>query len=126
MWFTNGNNQDSAARSYVKCETCKCLLDKNDAQLIAQIGSLSKLVVYYCNSHRKNYDSVILHYPKNTYFKELEVDENGEPVGYVKKEPQITTGSAGSTWHGIAYAQGIASNKTKNTSTTKDTTKKIK
>ena len=70
----------------VKCETCKCWVDKKDAQLQRQCGYLGMVYEYYCQAHKKPYDKMIFCMPDNLYYyyKEVRVDKNGEPYGYVK------------------------------------------
>jgi len=72
----------------VKCETCKCWVDKKDAQIQSGISFMGRYSDYYCQAHKKPYDRMINCFPP-IYLKELSVDENGEPVGYIKiKEKQ--------------------------------------
>lgn len=75
----------------VSCNDCKCLLYKNDAQEIKVelefalfITSNNKIYKYYCNTHKKNYEKVNNTLAELTYFKEMKVDEKGEPIGYKK------------------------------------------
>lgn len=78
----------------VKCETCKCWLDKSDAHRVDLGGdrqwsyydyiiswnSIDSNNIFYCRIHKPNYTKKI----GNSFFKELEVTEDGEPVGYKK------------------------------------------
>lgn len=78
-------------KSLVSCEECNCLLEKWHAQII-RVNYLSIYPggtgeKYYCKTHAKNYSDV--EYPGITFgdpafFKKIQVDENGEPVGYKK------------------------------------------
>lgn len=92
----------------VPCEDCKCLMYKKHAQEIDYIfkwnlAPSEESKRYYCPNHKKNYDSQVdghdghdgyrsfyspfsetVDYDCSTYFKEMQVDENGEPVGYKK------------------------------------------
>jgi len=68
----------------VKCEECKHWIDKSDGQRIED----SSDYLWYCPEHRKPYESVRYHYEFNmrvpSFYKKMEVDEHGEPVGYKK------------------------------------------
>lgn len=89
-----------------KCNDCKHLLRVWDMQLVWDTdykGELYKL--YYCPEHKKEYDRVN---EFGDHFKELKVDRQGVPVGYVKitEKPLIVslkadskfpTGSSGYT-----------------------------
>lgn len=75
----------------VPCEDCKCLMYKKHAQEIDYIfkwvfAPSKESKRYYCPNHKKNYDSQVYGHDsyRSLYFKEMEVDENGEPVGYKK------------------------------------------
>lgn len=71
----------------VKCKECKCWLDKYDAQVVSvQLGLYStfKDEEYYCNTHRKPYKKVICRVDKDIFIEEIEVDKDGEPIGYKK------------------------------------------
>ena len=73
----------------VKCETCKCWVDKEDAQRQRMIGFMGYVSYYYCQAHKMPYDRMINALPENLYFKEVRVDKDGEPYGYIKiKEKQ--------------------------------------
>ena len=65
----------------VKCEECKCLLEKSDAHKVANFGHLITYNDdYYCVSHKKPYTKTLY----NRYFSSMEVTEQGEPIGYIK------------------------------------------
>ncbi len=66
----------------VSCETCKCLLEKKDAQFVKATGMIVDR--YYCQAHRVPYDEKFGFYGTCFYYKRIEVDEEGEPIGYTK------------------------------------------
>lgn len=68
--------------STVKCEECKCHLYRHDAQVVNYRGD----DIYYCQTHKKPYEKVMYRYWMSDikYYKEMEVNEKGEPVGYKK------------------------------------------
>lgn len=68
----------------VKCTDCHCLIDKEDAQ-DAGMGE------HYCGKCKKPYDKKYIigsmmygETPNYMYTKSMEVDINGEPIGYKK------------------------------------------
>ena len=72
----------------VKCEECKHWIDKGDAQRI-EVDLRSYFYdnskdEFYCNMHKKKYDRKIIYASSIFYFKEMLVNENGEPIGYTK------------------------------------------
>lgn len=97
--FENARRQlEQRAAETVTCDTCKCIIHKKDAQEVkyANPGMAAFLeshlfgtpittsrVLYYCRQHRKPYDRMA----SFQYFKEVEVDDKGIPVGFkpVKK-----------------------------------------
>lgn len=67
----------------VTCEDCKCEIKEENAYIVKYIYS-SKL--YFCRKCKPNYNKICLDYNGNiSYYKELEVTKDGEPVGYKKK-----------------------------------------
>ena len=84
-------------RGRVKCEECKCLIHREDAQVV-EIRSANSYFYsdschkdYYCKSHKKSFDFIkydVFDYNHGRalkYFKkEVEVSEDGTPVGYTK------------------------------------------
>lgn len=68
----------------VKCNECKAWIDKTDASTVKSFGLFGETADYYCPVHKKPYARYILAYPNNIYFAEIEVDEDGVPVGYKK------------------------------------------
>lgn len=85
----------------VSCETCKHIIFKRDAQEIEHQGYIwslyfsGKRTRYYCPEHKRNYSSSSVDNNHRThYYKEMEVDENGVPVGYVKEEKKTVSGIA--------------------------------
>ena len=72
----------------VKCDECKCWLDKDDAYMVEDvIPSPSfystygySIILYYCNTHKKPYIKT-----KGTdKWAMIKVDDNGEPIVYKK------------------------------------------
>ena len=75
----------------VKCEICKCWLDKKDAQEIEVTiygyysdESINKKE-YYCYNHTKAYEKIISIINvegdvRKVYYKQLEVDEKGNVI----------------------------------------------
>ena len=77
----------------VKCEECRLYTDKSDAQKIKKtrtyshpFGAYSKTKeIYYCKSHNVPYDECFGDATDTLfYFKHMEVDKDGTPVGYKK------------------------------------------
>ncbi len=68
----------------VSCKNCKSLVYISDAQEVKTSG-LGYRSVYYCQAHKVNYDKVYVSYDyKEFFYKELCVNEKGEPFGYKK------------------------------------------
>jgi len=68
----------------VYCETCKCLLPKDKAH---RINNIARTYDYYCASHKPVYDERVFNFISGTsYFKSMEVSEDGTPIGYIKKK----------------------------------------
>ena len=74
--------------SVVECLECKALLYKSSANKVEVDGCYHE---YFCQTHKKPYTSVIYKSfcgsnedPKKRYAR-LEVEEDGTPVGYTKK-----------------------------------------
>lgn len=87
-WFTNNKKTMDCPDPFedkVKCEECKCWLDIEDSQAIrANYGQ-----VYYCGVHRKSYSRIVSDNPfrtNNRYFREIECDKDGNPIGYKKEK----------------------------------------
>jgi len=74
-------------KKIVKCEACKCLISKDDAQAVNIYPGLcgNTTTFYYCKQHTRKYDYIQYYgfFTKN-FYKTIEVTENGEPVGYTK------------------------------------------
>lgn len=76
----------------VKCDTCKHKIDRADAQIV-DCGS--RMTMIYCPEHKKPYSRTEINWEpdektgynaqRQAYYAELEVDEQGVPVGYKKK-----------------------------------------
>jgi len=73
-------------RNQVSCNTCKCLINKEDCYEVKVIYDsryrFHNDEVYYCQKCKPAYSSKIC----DKYYKVLEVTEQGEPVGYIKKK----------------------------------------
>ena len=80
-------NNKNCFEDKVKCEECKHWIDKGDAQRI-EVRVLyhfdENSDEFYCNMHKKKYDRKIISTSNISYFKEISVNENGEPIGYTK------------------------------------------
>lgn len=74
----------------VKCDECKHWIDKSDAQQVSCTG-LYNFIRSYCPLHKKPYSKVTKWSHPYRYFGELEMNEEGIPIGYepvkVKKPP---------------------------------------
>lgn len=75
----------------VSCEKCACLLLTHKANKIMKTCIVRDMFYmdlekYYCNNCKPNYDSSTGVGENVKYHKKLEVTENGEPVGYIKKK----------------------------------------
>jgi len=73
-------------KNQVSCNACKCLINE-EAAFKVYVTYDSRYIfpndeVYYCHSCKPAYSSKIF----DKYFKELEVTEQGEPVGYIKRK----------------------------------------
>lgn len=72
----------------VSCDTCKCLLNKSDSYIVKRVSTAWSLIqeeyydeLFYCQKCKPNYTKEI----DGDYYKELQVDIKGEPIGYKKK-----------------------------------------
>jgi hypothetical protein len=74
-------------KNKVKCEECKHYIDKSDAQEVKIFTSILWDVNYkfYCPMHRRPYSRIDKYLGLRRYFNEMEVTEEGEPIGYIKK-----------------------------------------
>lgn len=73
----------------VKCETCKHWLDKDDTKKVPVFYSHNGYEIfqdnlYYCPEHKKHYEKKVLSKDKYRFYNLLEVDLNGNPIGYKK------------------------------------------
>lgn len=78
----------------VKCDKCKCWIDKNDAQIIdcryslsMYFGPFEKAYLYFCQTDKRPYDRMSVSSIPFSYYKEMEVDMEGNPIGYTKNKP---------------------------------------
>lgn len=68
----------------VACETCGHIVLKNKAQKVTINWND---FMWYCMEHHKEYDQIRYNLRTYRYYKEMEVDSLGIPIGY-KKIPQ--------------------------------------
>lgn len=79
-------------KEIVKCNECKHLIYKEDAQAIENRSFGDMDDIYFCDKHNKSCDFVrdsIEHRGGiddiiRKYYKELEVSEDGTPIGFTK------------------------------------------
>ncbi len=84
----------TGVKNITSCNKCKCLIYKKDAyevkvDYINLFDGLRYFYSYYCMNCKPNYsrkfNNLIL--GKESYYQEeLEVTEQGEPIGYIKKK----------------------------------------
>lgn len=70
----------SIPQDLVSCDECKHVIFLNEAQVIESVygGSFT-----YCKAHRKKYTRIgVDHNNIYIYFREMEVNEHGCPLGY--------------------------------------------
>ena len=73
----------------VKCEECRCLIEKSDAQELKE--KIYGWHLFYCQVHRRKFSSLEspgLGMPIK-YYEEIEVDSNGKPIGYIKAPEKV-------------------------------------
>lgn len=85
MWRTSKNWEELEAcpdpfKDKVKCEECKCWLDKYDAKKLTVYGVFGKYENLYCKSHAPKYDEMHTFSPDITYFGRCEVSKDGTPI----------------------------------------------
>lgn len=71
----------------VKCEECKLYTDKSDAQKVKETNTryYEQAEIYYCKAHKVPYDECFTNRAGLCfYFKRMEVDKDGTPLGYKK------------------------------------------
>lgn len=75
------------------CETCGCLIEIGEEQEVrfntftSFVYGLGYTSSYYCKSHKKPYNKFYLDFDgERRYHGEVEMCEDGTPVGYVKKK----------------------------------------
>lgn len=84
--FSRDIDADEPIKYQAKCETCNCYIDRINQ---VTVYGFQQEEVYYCNTHKKPYNKIlksIFYDSPVVYFAELQVNENGEPVGYTKKK----------------------------------------
>lgn len=71
----------------VVCADCRCLVEKATAQEIKVLHDGHVSETYYCWTHKKPYSDVLLRPDGSKYFRrQIEVDIEGTPVGYVARK----------------------------------------
>jgi len=80
MFFRAEKEIKKIEKEKVSCNECKCLLYVEDAQkVVCPLYS-----EFYCRKCEKPYSRKSFNRYGLIYFKEIEVDERGLPVGYKK------------------------------------------
>ena len=68
----------------VKCDDCRCWMDKSDAKRLEVSADWLVYDEYYCQAHKKPYSRTKRYYLKDTaiwkFFAEVEVNESGVPI----------------------------------------------
>lgn len=81
---------DCVPQTYFPCEECKHLVNRSHLQVVRVINlsvfQMGTDVRYFCPEHKKPYDKVVDYIPRKKYFteREIEVSEDGTPIGYKK------------------------------------------
>lgn len=97
MWFNKKEKEEVKDQfaDKVKCEDCKHWVDKSECQEVENehrdfdfYANGKRDYFYYCPMHKKPYDSIYKIVTIWNYYKKMEVDENGEPIGYQKIAPR--------------------------------------
>lgn len=73
----------------VHCEVCGVRLLEDKAKSVWDIGS--QVFCYFCQIHKPQYDSSY----GVLYYRKMQVDVNGKPIGYVKEDSLYTYTAAG-------------------------------
>ena len=68
----------------VHCVECGVRLLKSKAQRVVGSSWSGSGDNYYCEAHKKPYESFTFFSSKHMFFKEIEVTEDGTPIGYTK------------------------------------------
>lgn len=85
-----GRLKEAEEAEEVACDTCGVKLLEIRAKKVKFIGGLvGERHNYYCQTHAPKYDTKFHH----TFYKTMEVDLNGEPIGYVKTSPPTAASS---------------------------------
>lgn len=74
---------------YVECDDCGHIISKKRAQIVAVKNYFfsDPIHYFYCELHKKPYDRENrMGYTNSTFFREMEVSEDGTPIGYKKIE----------------------------------------
>lgn len=72
----------------VKCDGCKCILNKSDAQKVTSYGFAYSYDRFYCGLCKKPYTSINSIGMITIYNGEVAMDEEGVPIGYQKIPPR--------------------------------------
>lgn len=75
----------------VACDTCHCLLRREDAKKVVSVWGHSLLYTgtshsYFCGTDAPPYETRSSRNGVVRYFAQIEVDANGKPVGFDKKK----------------------------------------
>ena len=87
--FFNKKEIEKKEGLQVKCEECKHYIDIGDAQKVIQMYAYTFIPtenIYYCPLHKKRYYKKLFLDFKTKYFGEMEMNNEGEPIGYKKHE----------------------------------------
>ena len=70
---------------YVECDSCGHIVSKKRAQTV-KMGGYGGYEIVRCELHKLPYDERLCGFGWYCYFKRMEVDEEGTPIGYKKIE----------------------------------------
>jgi hypothetical protein len=86
MWPFHKYIEVKPVAETVTCITCGHIIAKSRAQHIKHFYEYGSTDDWYCQDHKKPYDKhyFALYGYSNTYLKEMSVDVNGCPIGYIK------------------------------------------
>lgn len=90
MWLSKSKKNDDDVE-VVLCHDCGVVISGNYGQKVTFTDGANfrgSGFFTYCSIHRKPYDRIVLPYfmysHEKRYYKEMQVDEDGIPVGYRK------------------------------------------
>lgn len=71
----------------VKCDECRCWLDKNDAHKVNMYHFIGHTELYFCGAHRKPYNEKVHNGIDGIqYFGRMRMNEDGTPYTGKKKK----------------------------------------